>query len=252
MPNSKEIPWIRIAIEGGAIVISILLAFWIEAWWSHRQSDRDEKDYLSTLQTVLVDHRSNFEASMQYISSLRQSNRSLLDATVNPDVRLSDAELDQLISYLTWYLPASNSPELSSLLASENIALVSNSQLRFKLVALHAEFASLQVAVALQLDFYMDQLMPYLQRNVNLPQISQFVEDTPGSPEELFVGYQPALAATTSHQEILNDREFQNVLMQWEWHLTSVFEWRGAGDNDIDEEMDIILDILRKEIANEF
>ena len=102
MPNSKEIPWIRIAAEGGAIVISILLAFWIEAWWSDRQSDLDERDYLSTLEIVLIDYRSNFEGNMHYISSIRNSNRTLLDAAVNPDVRLSDDELDQLISSLTW------------------------------------------------------------------------------------------------------------------------------------------------------
>jgi hypothetical protein len=252
MPNSKEIPWIRIAAEGGAIVISILLAFWIEAWWSDRQSDRDERDYLSTLEIVLIDYRSNFEGNMQYISSIRNSNRMLLDAAVNPDVRLSDDELDQLISSLTWYLPADNSPELEFLLSSEDIALVSNSQLRYKLGALHAELASLQAAVTLQLDFFLDQLSPYLQKNVNLPQISHFVEDMPGSPDEQYVGHQPTLGATESHQEILNDREFQNILMQWEWHLTSVFEWRNTGSDDIDGEIDMILHILRNEIANEF
>ena len=250
MPNSKEIPWIRIAAEGGAIVISILLAFWIEAWWSDRQSDRDERDYLSTLEIVLIDYRSNFEGNMQYISSLRNFNRTLLDAAVNPDVRLSDDELDQLISILTWYLPADNSPELEFLLSSEDIALVSNSQLRYKLGALHAQLASLQAAVTLQLDFWLDQLAPYLQKNVNLPQINRFIKNIPGSPDLLYVGYQPTLGATKSHQEILNDREFQNILMQWEWHLTSVFEWRNTGSDDIDGEIDMILDILRKEIAN--
>jgi len=252
MPNSKQIPWVRIAAEGGAIVISILLAFWIEAWWIDRQSDRDERDYLSTLQTALINQRSNFEGIMQYASSLRNFNRTLLDAAVNPEDRLSDDELDQLISYLTWYVPADNSPGLNSLLASENIALVSNSQLKFKLGALHANLANLQVVVAIQLDFFMHQLMPYLQKNVNIPQISHFVGNTPGSSDESYIGYQPTLGATTSHQEILNDREFQNILMRWEWRLTDIVEWRIQGSDDIDVEIDIILDLLRKEIANEF
>jgi len=252
MPNSKEIPWIRLTAEGGAIVISILLAFWIDAWWSDRQSDRDERDYLSTLQVVLIERRSNFDIMMKYTSSIRNSNRTLLDAAVNPEVRLSDDELDKLISGLTWYVPNNNFPELNSLLSSENIALVSNSQLKYKLGALHAQLANLQVVVAMQIDFYRDQLLPYLQKNVNLPQISHYIRHTPGSPDLLYIFFQPILGATRSHQEILNDREFQNILMRWEWHLTDIIEWRSQSSDDIDGEIDIILDLLRKDIANEF
>jgi hypothetical protein len=34
---TRSIPWPRILAEGGAIVVSILLAFGIQAWWEGAQ-----------------------------------------------------------------------------------------------------------------------------------------------------------------------------------------------------------------------
>lgn len=36
IPTQRQIPWLRIFAEGTAIVISILLAFAIDAWWQRR------------------------------------------------------------------------------------------------------------------------------------------------------------------------------------------------------------------------
>ena len=40
---TKQVPWVRIVAEGIAIVISILLAFAIQAWWEG-QGERDRRD----------------------------------------------------------------------------------------------------------------------------------------------------------------------------------------------------------------
>ena len=34
---SRPIPWLRVFAEGAVIVVSILLAFGIDAWWEGRQ-----------------------------------------------------------------------------------------------------------------------------------------------------------------------------------------------------------------------
>ena len=49
MNKLREIPWPRILAEGTAIVVSILLAFSIQAWWENRQDREDEQDYLRLL-----------------------------------------------------------------------------------------------------------------------------------------------------------------------------------------------------------
>ena len=45
----QDIPWPRIFAEGVAIIISILLAFWIQAWWEGQQERGDERIVLQSL-----------------------------------------------------------------------------------------------------------------------------------------------------------------------------------------------------------
>lgn len=51
MKQSRSIPWPRIFAEGTIIVASILLAFWIDAWWdgSLKSPDEDSIDDLSLI-----------------------------------------------------------------------------------------------------------------------------------------------------------------------------------------------------------
>ena len=52
----KDIPWLRLLVEGAVIVGSILLAFGIEAWWDGAQDRVAERDILSGL---LIDFQEN-------------------------------------------------------------------------------------------------------------------------------------------------------------------------------------------------
>lgn len=53
MSTNNSIPWKRISAEGATIVISIILAFSIDAWWDERQERRDEIEILERLQMEL-------------------------------------------------------------------------------------------------------------------------------------------------------------------------------------------------------
>ena len=71
MPT-RSIPWPRILAEGFAIVVSILLAFGIQAWWERRQ---EQELRLATLEGLLVD----FEGSRDYRASIIAANQGYLD-----------------------------------------------------------------------------------------------------------------------------------------------------------------------------
>ena len=43
MEVRREIPWTTLFIEGVAIVVSILLAFAIDAWWDQRKGRAEER-----------------------------------------------------------------------------------------------------------------------------------------------------------------------------------------------------------------
>ena len=42
---NRQVPWLRVFVEGVVIVVSILLAFGIEAWWDGRQDTERAEDY---------------------------------------------------------------------------------------------------------------------------------------------------------------------------------------------------------------
>jgi hypothetical protein len=54
LAKNSKIEWDRLGIEAAAIVASILLAFWIDAWWEDRQNRELESQHLSRLRVELV------------------------------------------------------------------------------------------------------------------------------------------------------------------------------------------------------
>ncbi len=61
MPESQAIPWKRLSAEGAAIVVSILLAFWIDAWWDARNDLAEEREILVGLEAEFVDLRARLD-----------------------------------------------------------------------------------------------------------------------------------------------------------------------------------------------
>ncbi len=61
MREYREIPWLRIIAEGTAIVVSILLAFAIDAWWL-RQKELDQADAL------IASLHADFESSQTHLN----------------------------------------------------------------------------------------------------------------------------------------------------------------------------------------
>jgi len=60
---AQRIPWLRISSEAVAIVVSILLAFGIQAWWEERQERLEEQE-------ILLGLKADFEANLASIDAL--------------------------------------------------------------------------------------------------------------------------------------------------------------------------------------
>jgi hypothetical protein len=93
---TRQVPWLRILAEGFAIVVSILLAFGIQAWWE----DRQERAVETALLTGLVEdlrldsadyerfaavHRARMEGADFLLSPASQDSLRTLEATVSPE-----------------------------------------------------------------------------------------------------------------------------------------------------------------------
>ncbi len=119
----------RIASESVAIVFSILLAFWIDAWWDQRGASRDAAarlnafaDELAQTETALVEHLRVLDAQVQ------------LAATVLGEVSSfsgRSSRMDSLLFELGPF-PETRFPTaaLEDMLAAGGLGLISSSDLR--------------------------------------------------------------------------------------------------------------------------
>ena len=85
MAISNNIQWKRISAEGAAIVVSILLAFSIEAWWEDFR-DREEE------QGVLLGLKSEFEQNL----SLIDIELSYRNAVIGSILKIFDSSVSQM------------------------------------------------------------------------------------------------------------------------------------------------------------
>ena len=131
---NQRTPWQRIIAEGTIIVVSILLAFWIDAWWSDRQARNDEQEAIAQL----VD---DFRKNAELLETVRSVHEAALAAAYEILARAglggesrSDAATAELVytSLRAWtYDPLLGGT--NSLIQSGRLNILSDSSLRIAL-----------------------------------------------------------------------------------------------------------------------
>jgi len=81
MSDKRSIQWKRISAEGAAIVVSILLAFSIEAWWDEYQEERQLHEILEALEEGFSGNLSLINESIEAVSA----NYELLNRFIQID-----------------------------------------------------------------------------------------------------------------------------------------------------------------------
>lgn len=101
MKNTREIPWVRIAAEATAVLVSILLAFAIDALWAERLERVAEREELSRLYDEFASNRDRILAgSKLHEAAVEASLRlyEIMDAAISsgaetiavPDMVIAD------------------------------------------------------------------------------------------------------------------------------------------------------------------
>ena len=107
MTNTNNIQWKRTALEGVAIVVSILLAFWIDTWWEDRKEARLEAVYLLELQEDFEQNKSRLAGEIAAFEVIARSMLVLQEQSVLESPSMSVSELNenfrQIIIMSTFY-----------------------------------------------------------------------------------------------------------------------------------------------------
>ena len=205
--------WPRILVEAAAIVASILLAFWIDAWWD---TTRDRDREVVVLSALLDD----LQYMRRQVDSQRVYNQGILDATVvllqagTSGADLSAAEVDKLLRDVIWYNPSAvwESATMNLLVSAGSLANLTDVRLVHKLAALHNRLKRARDRYVLDETFYRERLIPFLGREANLPQLLAGIEHAPGQPEWQYNFPELEIAEPIDHAKLLSNREFLGLL----------------------------------------
>ena len=230
VPN---LSWSRVLVEGGVIVVSILLAFWIDAWWDRQQEVERETVLLESLLRDLRQIQASRVGRDEFADEIMESARKLLDIARSPDDATPDRDIDFLLNDLTYVAGgfSQGSHILNMLFSGGELAVIQNNELRQSLVDLRFAFIEEAEGWRREMQFMEAEFYPYLDANTSLGQIWGADDGQPGvetgnyNESEFPVGREAIRHTEISHRPVLEDRQFQNILIRKIHTLTTVKGW---------------------------
>lgn len=209
----RDIPWPRLIAEGVAIIVSILLAFGIDAWWDNRQDRAEERTILRAIVAEIDGNLAAIDEQLVFRADQQAAIQQLFDAS-DGEIELTAEEIDQLIGALTYWARSNhNTGAIDSLINGAGLTIVSDPSLRARLTNLQSAYVWVDGVERSEEDFTRQQLDPFLMRNAFFPQIANAIEVQHSSvlvpPSGDF-----ARGEGVSHAYLLEDREFLGLLVQ--------------------------------------
>lgn len=230
MPSTNNIQWKQIFAEGTAIVVSILLAFSIQAWWEERQEREDERIILQSILEELTAIEDHILWIDQYAGAIMESAKQLLTAAFDGNQEPGEREFDRLLADLTWFIPVTDLDvhELDSLVLSDDLSLIQSIELRRKLKIWTWRNDQLKQRLEHHQDFFDRTFMPFLHENTSLQQIYHVATQMPGFPDETFPQHTIEIKEFVAHSHLLGDRRFQNLLTRRIEELATLTDFRST------------------------
>jgi len=215
MVRHPEIAWQRIAAEGVAIVISILLAFSIQAWWENRTERVDELEVLTALQVELKQNIELMADERRFRLAMVEPITVLLDL-IGKDEMPDQTELDGLFGHLVWWSTTNPATGVfHSLVQGGQLSQVEQTELRAQISSLSSMYQELALAEQQSFQTFKELLMPYLIGRVDIVRTSNAQRSNPrGGPPVYpeFPGGRPS-----DYAPVFADLAFQGILVNMLW-----------------------------------
>lgn len=241
MPNSKNnIQWKRLTAEAVAIVLSIMLAFWIDAWWAEKLERNLEREELSRLADEMTSNRDRIHRTvsedgtneLSRVASLRVYaiiNEAMESGTST--VAVPDTLLARIIQTPTF---ESETPVYDGLVQSGRIEILENRRI---LAAMARWDRLIRNAVEQQLRarrFVDDQLIPVLVSSGRIGDV-------------LLNQYKPVQVSALSNtgmSQLDTSRELSNLMAQRHFHVAMSIRMIAEAGRAADETLSAISEAI--------
>ncbi len=218
MANTNNIQWKRISAQGAAIVVSILLAFSIEAWWGNYQDRAEEQGILLGLKSEFEQNLAFIETELSYRNAVIDSILKIFDASV-ARTSIDPEVLDELIGDVTWWQNVEYSRgAIDGLLQSGGLSLIENEELRRVLASIPSRYDSTTRSELNDRYTTVNVVIPFLNTHASLSQIANTMAK--GRPGTGLASTPPVYPAgePQDHTGLLRDPEFLGTLVQEHWN----------------------------------
>jgi hypothetical protein len=244
--NRESVRWL--VLEGTAIVLGILLAFWIDAWWDDRQRVDDERIILQSLLDDLKEKQAVLADSRRFNDAVLQSTIQLLRAANDPNLNLDEDSIDRLIQNTWWYNTDGqwDSAPMQSL-AGGNLSIISNQKLLQRIAELQVTMSLIRNLFRNDENFHHNTYTPFLVANAYLPQLISKTKHVPGLPESSYQYPEIELSVAQDHSQLLRRKDFQNMLVA---KMDRIIDILQNGYRDIDQQLDETILLLNEELTD--
>lgn len=248
MQPTRNIPWPRILAEGAIIVISILLAFWIDAWWADRQAEASEEVVLQTLLDDLVAKRQLLADRNRFVGAIRDSAETLLKVSSGTYEMPGEGSVDKLIGDVWWVSNDAQwtSAPLESLVASGGLSLISDPALVQSLEALRVAIERVKFHSRNDQEFHNRIMTPFMIEHADMAQITAGMKHRPGQPEITVALTDYGFGRRRKHSELLANVAFQNLLVAKIERCLDLLE---IGHPGVEKHLTSAIDMLEVELG---
>jgi hypothetical protein len=243
---TASVSWHRLFVEGGAIVVSILLAFAIDAWWQQRQELAGDNAHLKGVYEELETHKSLISEAIEAHTKTLDAGMRLLEIISETEEAADAAEITELIDGLI------NFYQINAPFGSLETAISSGAIARMRDTALASSLASWPTAIEDLLEeelvggeIVAFQFLPHLAGRMPLAEVYRLRLEMPSARgidivQRIIMDDLPPSAHTTSYSALFNDYTTENEILQ-------VMVWAQSGLAEavlFDEKLDRLMSEL--------
>lgn len=138
MTGNRQVPWRSVLLEGVVIVASILLAFAIDAWWDNRIDQQREREHLESMRTEFQASLSGLDEVLTSVQGHAKNIETFIELLKTSGDKPVVVPGSLLGSAITWRTSDVSTSTLSALMASGDLNLLRNVELRENLAGLPA------------------------------------------------------------------------------------------------------------------
>lgn len=239
----RNIPWPRILAEGTIIVVSILLAFWIDAWWDRHLETKNLLEYLTSFEQELIENRKDIDRTLSLSVGVLKTTDSVFLILADAESKDPPESFAETIGRIyKIHSPVLTIGAYEEMVNSGSMRLIGNRDLSVRINQYMEIVSSVQSVNQFLWDTYYDLQVPFLKEHFVISDFGwESAEEIKDAGGLLSVTPKGPYAI---EMEALRTREYWNLLYSWKEAYSDEVRQLVVARDYCDE----ILELLRAEM----